>query len=148
MRVLFYYRGVESLGVGYLMSMLKENGHEIDLQGKFVLPGFVDMHGHLGGTEQGTPAEYVLKLWMAHGITTIRDPGSGNGLDFMLDHKARSSRNEITAPRIQAYVRFGADRDEPFTTPEQAREWVRDLVDRAKAEEDFRNSPARYRAHY
>ncbi len=34
-------------------------------------------------------------------------------------------------------MRFGADRDEPFTTPEQAREWVRDLVDRAKAEEDF-----------
>jgi len=31
MRVLFYYRGVESLGVGYLMSMLKKHGHEIDL---------------------------------------------------------------------------------------------------------------------
>jgi anaerobic magnesium-protoporphyrin IX monomethyl ester cyclase len=30
-RVLFYYRGIESLGVGYLMSMLKHNGHEIDL---------------------------------------------------------------------------------------------------------------------
>jgi radical SAM superfamily enzyme YgiQ (UPF0313 family) len=29
--VLFYYRGIESLGVGYLMSMLKHNGHEIDL---------------------------------------------------------------------------------------------------------------------
>jgi anaerobic magnesium-protoporphyrin IX monomethyl ester cyclase len=31
MRVLFYYRGVESLGVGYLMSALKRAGHEIDL---------------------------------------------------------------------------------------------------------------------
>lgn len=31
MRVLFYYRGIESLGVGYLMSMLKHHGHEIDL---------------------------------------------------------------------------------------------------------------------
>ena len=31
MRVLFYYRGIENLGVGYCMSMLKENGHEIDL---------------------------------------------------------------------------------------------------------------------
>ena len=39
MRVLFYYRGVESLGVGYLMSMLKENGHEIDL---IFDPGFDD----------------------------------------------------------------------------------------------------------
>ena len=31
MRVLFYYRGVESLGVGYLMSMLKAHGHSVDL---------------------------------------------------------------------------------------------------------------------
>ena len=47
--------------------------HEIALQGHYVLPGFVDLHGHLGGSEQGTPAEYVLKLWMAHGITTSAD---------------------------------------------------------------------------
>jgi radical SAM superfamily enzyme YgiQ (UPF0313 family) len=31
MRVLFYYRGIENLGVGYLMAMLKANGHAIDL---------------------------------------------------------------------------------------------------------------------
>lgn len=31
MRVLFYYRGIENLGIGYLMSMLKQHGHEIDL---------------------------------------------------------------------------------------------------------------------
>jgi radical SAM superfamily enzyme YgiQ (UPF0313 family) len=30
-RVLFYYRGIENLGVGYLMSMLKAHGHEISL---------------------------------------------------------------------------------------------------------------------
>jgi radical SAM superfamily enzyme YgiQ (UPF0313 family) len=30
-RVLFYYRGIENLGVGYLMAMLKHHGHEIDL---------------------------------------------------------------------------------------------------------------------
>jgi len=30
-RVLFYYRGIENLGVGYLMSMLRHHGHEIDL---------------------------------------------------------------------------------------------------------------------
>ena len=30
-RVLFYYRGIENLGVGYLMSMLRYHGHEIDL---------------------------------------------------------------------------------------------------------------------
>ena len=31
MRVLFYYRGIESLGIGYLMSMLTAHGHEVDL---------------------------------------------------------------------------------------------------------------------
>jgi len=46
---------------------------EIDLSGHYVLPGFVDMHAHIGGHDQGTPAEYVYKLWMGHGITTIRD---------------------------------------------------------------------------
>jgi anaerobic magnesium-protoporphyrin IX monomethyl ester cyclase len=30
-RVLFYYRGIENLGVGYVMSMLKAHGHDIDL---------------------------------------------------------------------------------------------------------------------
>jgi len=49
---------------------LKAGGKELDCQGMYVLPGLIDMHGHIGGTAQGTPAEYVFKLWMAHGITT------------------------------------------------------------------------------
>ena len=100
---------------------------EIDLTGMYVTPGFIDMHGHIGGKEQGTPAEYVFKLWMGHGITTVRDPGSGNGIDWVLDEKAKSNRNEITAPRIEAYVTFGQGRDEPFTKPEEARKWVDEM---------------------
>ncbi|MDH3308717.1 MAG: amidohydrolase family protein [Acidimicrobiia bacterium] len=103
---------------------------ELDIEGMYVLPGFIDMHAHIGGVDQGTPAEYVLKLWLAHGITTIRDPGSGNGLDWVLHHKQRSQRNEITSPRIQAYVFFGQNRDEPFTTAEQARRWIAELAER------------------
>ena len=53
---------------------LKEGGKELNCEGMYALPGFIDMHGHIGGKAQGTPAEYVFKLWMAHGITTIRDP--------------------------------------------------------------------------
>ncbi|MDP9120258.1 MAG: amidohydrolase family protein [Acidobacteriota bacterium] len=97
---------------------------EIDLAGLYVLPGFIDMHGHIGGKDQGTPAEYVYKLWMGHGITTIRDPGSGNGIDWTLKEKARSAQNAITAPRILAYVTFGEGHDAPFTTPDEARAWV------------------------
>jgi hypothetical protein len=109
---------------------LAAGGREIDLKGHYLLPGLVDMHGHLGGVEQGTPAEYVLKLWLGHGITSVRDPGSGNGLDFMLEHKRRSARNEITAPRLSAYVFFGQGRDAPITTADEARAWVRDVAKR------------------
>ena len=105
---------------------LKPGGMEIDAEGKFVLPGFVDMHGHIGGRWQGAGGEYVFKLWMAHGITTIRDPSCGNGLDWVLKHKALSEENKITAPRIQAYTAFGAGSLDPIATPEQARAWVRD----------------------
>ena len=88
------------------------------------MPGFVDMHGHIGGQAQGANAEYVFKLWLGHGITTIRDPSCGNGLDWVLEHRAKSNRNEITAPRIQAYTVFGQGAKEPISTPEQARAWV------------------------
>jgi len=74
----------------------------MDLTGHYLLPGLIDMHGHIGGSGQGTPAEYVFKLWMAHGITTVRDPSAGNGLTWVLDHKKKSAANEITAPRILA----------------------------------------------
>ena len=103
-------------------------GHELDVSGMYVLPGLIDMHAHQGGVEQGTPAEYVYKLWMGHGITTIRDPGCFNGLAWCLEQKRRSAADEITAPRIEAYVVFGQGRDEPFTTPDQAREWVRQVA--------------------
>ena len=106
---------------------LAAGGKEIDVSGMYVLPGFVDMHGHIGGKEQGTPAEYVFKLWMGHGITTIRDPGSGNGVDWVLRHKAKSAKNEITAPRIEAYVFFGMGRETPFLKPEEARKWVAEM---------------------
>jgi imidazolonepropionase-like amidohydrolase len=105
----------------------KEDDREVDVDGMYILPGFVDMHGHVGGTAQGTPAEYVFKLWMGHGITTIRDPGSGNGLEWVLEHKEKSARNEITAPRIQAYAYFGQGREEPFTDPEEARQWIAEM---------------------
>jgi hypothetical protein len=105
---------------------LKEGGKEIDCSGMYILPGFIDMHGHIGGTEQGTPAEYVFKLWMAHGITTIRDPSCGNGLDWVLEHKQKSLANKITSPRIFAYTAFGQGSKTPISTPTMAIEWVRE----------------------
>lgn len=110
-----------------------ENTKEIDAEGMFVLPGFFDMHAHTGGNSQGTTPEYVYKLWLAHGITSIREPGSFNGMDWTLRHKERSANNEITAPRISAWIGFGMGAEEEITTPEQARDWVK-MIDEAGAD--------------
>ncbi|MFS0490308.1 amidohydrolase family protein [Leadbetterella byssophila] len=99
---------------------------ELECTGMYLMPGFVDMHGHIGGRAQGTPSEYVFKLWLGHGITTIREPGSGNGIDWTLNHKKKSWNNEITAPRIMAYTTFGQGSREGIHTAEAARNWVRE----------------------
>jgi hypothetical protein len=104
---------------------LEAGGTELDCNGMYLMPGFIDMHGHIGGS-QAPDAEYVFKLWMGHGVTTVRDPSAGNGLDWVLDHKKKSARNEITAPRILAYTAFGQGSKEPISTPEQAIAWVVD----------------------
>ena len=109
---------------------LRDDDEVLELDGHFVLPGFVDLHGHFGTMNQGVPAEYVLKLWMGHGITTSADPGSGNGLAFNIAHRERSEKNEIAAPRLLAYSSFGQGSETPITTPEQAREWVRSVAKR------------------
>jgi len=124
-------RIVEVRSVGYPGLPIRQQGRpgnatrEIDATGMYVLPGFVDVHGHIGGSSQGTPAEYVYKLWLGHGITTVRDPGSGNGVEWTVSEKRRSEANAITAPRIWAYARPGAGWSEgPIRTPDAARRWV------------------------
>ena len=110
---------------------LKEGGHELDVNGMYLLPGFIDMHGHIGGNAQGADSDYVFKLWMAHGITTVREP-SGRGVDYTNELKRKSNAHEIVAPRIFGYTAFGQTsnsfnplNDAPISTPEMARQWVR-----------------------
>ena len=104
---------------------LKEGGKELDCSGMYLLPGFVDMHTHIGGVSQGADYDYVFKLWMAHGVTTIREVG-GRGLNWSLDLKKKSAENSIIAPRIITHTVFGQATDKPLSTPERAREWVRE----------------------
>lgn len=101
--------------------------HELDVSGAWVMPGIVDLHVHTGGVPKAPQAEYVYKLWLAHGITTVRGVPTGP-LEWALSEKERSANNEITAPRIVSYQRPGSGKewkDRKILTPQDAREWVR-----------------------
>ena len=96
----------------------------IDARGMYLLPGFVDMHAHCGGGTKAPEAEYVYKLWLAHGVTTVRGVPLASH-EWTQREKARSAANEITAPRI-----FDYQRPHGVHTPQQAREWVRTMAER------------------
>ncbi len=105
----------------------KKGDYEIDGTGMYLLPGFVDTHAHYGNPTKAPDAEYVNKLWLAHGVTTIRGV-PGGPMDWNLRERARSARNEIVAPRIFVYqFQFTGDGWEPKATltPELARQWVK-----------------------
>ena len=111
--------------------------HEIDCRGKWVTPGFVDCHAHAGVAYHSAngwvpPVDYVYKLWLAHGVTSVREMGSMNGLGWMLDQKQRATDNTIAAPRLLAYAYFPAVNDmiKTIYTPEQGREWLRKVRER------------------
>ena len=104
---------------------LKKGGKEVNAEGMYLLPGFIDMHGHIGGVSQGADWDYVFKLWLAHGVTTVREP-SGRSRDWALDLKRKSERNDIIAPRIVQYTGFGAGAKNGINSPEEARAWVRE----------------------
>jgi len=98
---------------------------EIDASGMWVMPGFIDLHVHTGEAPKAPEAEYVYKLWLAHGITSVRGVPFGD-FDWSLSEKAKSARNEITAPRLFSYHRIGTGWDRgPVNTEQAAREWVR-----------------------
>lgn len=98
---------------------------EIDAHGMFVMPGIVDLHAHTGGLPKTPEAEYIYKLWLAHGITTVRGVSFG-GFEWSLNEKARSAINAITAPHMVSYHRPGSGWENgPVNTPEAARAWVR-----------------------
>ncbi len=104
---------------------LKAGGKEIDCTGMYLMPGFIDMHTHIGGKAQGADPEYVFKLWMGHGVTTVREVG-GPGVDWTLDLKKKIKNREIVGPRIFSLTVFGSGSEEEISTPDMARAWVRE----------------------
>jgi hypothetical protein len=80
---------------------------EIDATGKYVLPGLIDAHAHLqderGGIPQ--PIAYEMKIWLACGITTVRDVGSDTRK--ALAWRDSSAHGLIASPRILVYPMFG-----------------------------------------
>ena len=74
----------------------------IDAIGMYVIPGLVDMHAHIPTDKKKCGPkdfEYAYKLWLIHGVTTLRTCGHNND-DILLMHRKLSQKNNIIAPRL------------------------------------------------
>ena len=125
--------------------------HEVDCTGCYVLPGFVDAHAHIGFPQQArhgplAPTEYIYKLWLAHGVTSIREVGSLSGLAWTVEQARQADAGEIAAPHITPFAMFPLP--EYFhLTPDDARVWVRGVAARgAKGVKFLGAAPATMKA--
>ena len=104
----------------------RDADREIDATGMFVLPGFVDTHGHNGDPDKAPNATYGYRLWLAHGVTTVRGVGLYPDHEMNLSDQRRCRDNTIVAPRLFNYPVLGQLWSQgPVRNAEQARAWVR-----------------------
>jgi imidazolonepropionase-like amidohydrolase len=72
----------------------------IDGSGKYALPGFWDNHVHFRGGDSLIAAnKNFLKLFIANGITTVRDAG-GNLTTSVMEWRKAIANNELIGPTI------------------------------------------------
>jgi imidazolonepropionase-like amidohydrolase len=87
----------------------------LDAGGKFLIPGLVDMHAHLTGAGEPTGSrEFILPLFLANGITTVRDMGGYVESLIALRHEIENGK--LQAPRI-FFAGPYLDGDPPFFQP-------------------------------
>lgn len=74
-----------------------EGATPIDGQGRYLIPGLAEMHGHIPFTNANGEAEDVLMLFLAGGATTVRGM---QGHTSQLELRQRVADGEIVGPRL------------------------------------------------
>lgn len=104
----------------------------VDGKGMFVIPGLVEMHAHLppANNELGPRGlDYAYRLYLGHGITTVRDAGTGAGLKLMTEQRRLADANQLVAPRLVLCQRWPLPlrRWDIGNTPDKARAMVQEF---------------------
>jgi imidazolonepropionase-like amidohydrolase len=87
------------IGIAPSASLIPKTGQIVDAKGEYLIPGLWDMHTHVyfdSTAADGT--DLVLPLFLANGITGIRDMGSK--LDTVVEARDRVNADGLFGPRM------------------------------------------------
>jgi imidazolonepropionase-like amidohydrolase len=74
----------------------------INLTGKYIIPGLFDMHAHVANVRKNSynqsESEYMLRMLLTNGVTTIRNPGGPTEQSVAL--REYVSEGKIVGPQI------------------------------------------------
>jgi imidazolonepropionase-like amidohydrolase len=124
--------GNRIVNVGAPPAPVAARGRVVDAKGMYVIPGLWDMHTHAYfGWNRDFGDSYVLPLFIANGVTGIRDMGSD--LDAVLRARTAVAAHRLVGPRMVVSgpmldgpkATFAASI--PVATPEDGRKAVRML---------------------
>jgi hypothetical protein len=135
---------------GYGPTFRRPTGDKIvDARGMYVMPGLVEMHAHLPrpNLRYGPRSlEYAFRLYLGHGVTTVRDAGSDAGIEILLAERKKIEANDEPGPRLVLCLRW----PQPLrhwdegNTPEKARAMVRAFKARGADCIKISKSPGQY----
>jgi imidazolonepropionase-like amidohydrolase len=101
---------------------LPDGALRVDGAGKYLMPGFAEMHGHLPGpTMSSDVMEDVMFLYLANGVTTVRGM---LGHPSQLELRKRVAAGEVAGPAL--YLAGPALSGQTTKTPEDAVRAVRE----------------------
>lgn len=105
---------------------IEEGDHIIDATGMCVLPGLIDAHTHV----PTDPAhcgpdgwQYAYKLWLGHGVTTIRTVDFGNEAALAAHRSCMERDGTVAIPRL--VIMAGGWPPHRYVKPDEARALVR-----------------------
>ena len=88
------------------------SARSIDVSGKFIMPGLIDAHAHIGTGSSGImpKTNWGFLANLAFGVTTMHDPSNNSEMFFSSAETARAS-SDVIAPRLfsTGTILYGAE---------------------------------------
>ncbi len=120
------------IGVGTDVEVPR-NARVINCFGKTIMPGIVDVHGHLGNFRYGLSPQKQWEYYanLAYGVTTAHDPSSNSEMIFSQSEMIKAGK--MVGPRLfsTGTILYGADGD--FKAVVNSLEDARSAIRRTKA---------------